>query len=168
MRRRPRTTDHGPRRDNRGGFTLIEVVVALGIVALAIVPLLIKNGENIQSADDTRTARHAWVLLAQKMAELEIDDTIFVDDGGTDAGDFGELDPIYEGYGWEYEITLDDVPTNDAENPEEEPTQIYRLVLTVTWDGGKSALTMYKPLPEEASGGGGTGTGTGGGTGGGG
>ena len=141
------------RRKRQSGFTLIEVIAALAIVALAVVPLLIENGRVLQATDETRTRRHAWILLAQKMAELEMDETLFQGEGTFGSGDFLDLtDDVYQEFTYDYEVVLEQVQTQDPASEDEEPKEIFRLTLTVNWGeetDRKLSLSGYVPIPEE-------------------
>jgi len=154
MRKSPQPTAHGPqgagsRRSRReAGFTLIEVIVALAIVVLAVVPLIIENGKVMRDTAETRNKRVAWVLLAYKMAELEVD-SVDVVDGGSDSGDFRDYDEEYAEFAWTWEAVLEEVPTNDPDIPDELPSEILRVTVVVAWESDKVALTGYFEVPEE-------------------
>ena len=133
------------------GMTLIEVMIALVILALTIVPLLSVNTRVMSQAVATRDERAAAVLLGQKMAELEMDPTLFQGEGSTGSSDFSTLDPLYENYRYDYEVVLENVVTSDKEDPSKEPKRLYRLTVALKWspDGEKDrqiSLTGYVPV----------------------
>ncbi len=119
------------RRPREGGFTLAEVMVALAIVALTTVMLLSQRVDLIREARHTRDVRTAWVLAAQKTADLELDPRLWRGDGTSGGGDFGEMNPEFRDFNWEYAIVREEVPTNDPNEPSEKPKEIFRLVLVV-------------------------------------
>jgi prepilin-type N-terminal cleavage/methylation domain-containing protein len=142
----------------RNGFTLIEVMVALGVLALAIVPLLIEKGAVIRDTEDTRRRRHAWVLLSQKMAELEMDQTLLEQESTSGQGRFGdstEYDAVYAEYEYAYESAQEIVTIPNPEGGDETQKEILRLTLTVSWPGQGPekdrtvSLTGYFAVPEE-------------------
>ena len=65
-------------RGAKAGFTLVEVVFALGILATVIVVLLERRTVVVRDAARSRDLRTAWFLAAQKMGELELDPDLWV------------------------------------------------------------------------------------------
>jgi len=144
--------------DRESGFTLIEVMVAVFILSLGIVPLLIKNAEILRSAGESRNMRHAWVLLTQKAGELEMDKNLLRGDYGVEEGDFSDLGPTYREFRWKYEYFLEEVKTNKPGSAQEKPKEIYRLVVTVDWSAEaaddekklQASVTAYLPVPAKS------------------
>ncbi|UCD56585.1 MAG: type II secretion system minor pseudopilin GspI [Candidatus Hydrogenedentota bacterium] len=91
-------------RSNRG-FTLLEVIVALGIIATALVTLLGTHLMSLNLAQKHREQTLATLLARQKMEEIM---TIPFDSLATDSGEFGSAYPNYE---WKL-----DVEDTDTEN----------------------------------------------------
>jgi general secretion pathway protein I len=87
-------------RDKRG-FTLIEVVVALAIAAIAFPTLLKAFSAGIKSYSLVESKTTAYYLLRLKMGQVEM--TGYPDTGKTD-GDFGN-DSRYK---WATEVTETD------------------------------------------------------------
>ena len=105
------------------GFTLLEVLVAIAVIATAMVSLLGLHGRNIQVvAADQRIAR-ATLLAQQAMTEALVSSPF--PDQGSSRGDFAG-DP---GFHWEVEILRG--PTRALE----ELTREIRV--RVFWDGGE-------------------------------
>lgn len=79
------------------GFTLLEVMVALAIIAFSFVALLSSQSQSIAIASIARFETTAALLARQKLAELELQDyeQVF-----STQGDFAEHFP---GYTWELE-----------------------------------------------------------------
>lgn len=121
--------------DNRA-FTLLEVMIAVSIIAIALVALFGSQSKSLSNATEANFNIVAPMLASGKLAELAGAD----DAPGSDEGDFGEEHP---GYTW----TLD---TEDAafdsieglgqlaklENP------LQKLTLTVSWTGTKFSYTL--------------------------
>jgi len=104
------------------GFTLLEVLVAIAIIATALVSLLGLHGRNIQIVAEDQSLARATLLAQQAMTEALVA-SVFPDPG-TSRGDFAD-DPTFH---WEVEILRG--PTRDLE----ELTREIRV--RVFWDGG--------------------------------
>jgi len=99
---------------NTRGFTLLEVMVAMGILALALTAIVGINGNSISSHDYAKRVTVATMLARSKMADLE---SQFNEEGFTSqfdqkmVGDFS--DEGWEDFRWEAEIIK---PELDAAN----------------------------------------------------
>ena len=142
-----KTRDREGGAGGRAGFTFIEVMIALAILAITAMALMGRRTQIVRDAVTTRDARMVWVLAAQKMAELELDEDLWAGDGGSQYGDFYDLGPEYGDFSWEYEATLIEVPTNDPDNPQEKPKEIFHLVLTVYARGNPEPYVLESRLP---------------------
>ncbi len=125
--------DSGGIRKNQDGFTLIEVVVAMTILVMFLVPILgaISGGmKNIATAK----RRSAALMLAQdKMTELEM--MPVPETEGSESGDFSE----FPDYRWEYEA----IKTPDLELMEERIGLIgMEIHLSVFWSEGQSEKSI--------------------------
>lgn len=115
------------RRAGQGGFTLVEVMVALAILALATATLLGQRVDLVREARQARDVRTAWILAAHQLARLELDRKLWMGEGRAGAGDFSEIDPEFGHFTYEFSIGREEVPTNDPQNPAEKPREIFRL-----------------------------------------
>ena len=81
------------------GFTLLEVLVAVAILAIAMVAILKANVQSLDTLTESRERSTASLLAASKLAEVEAA-------GPTNwselQGDFGE---DYPDYNWEVETS---------------------------------------------------------------
>ena len=82
------------------GFTLLEVVTALGILAMSLTVLLESQAASVSSAGRSRDLTIATLLARSKMVDVEV---AAVEDGFTlgdveEEGDFG--DEGFEAYKW--------------------------------------------------------------------
>jgi general secretion pathway protein I len=120
----------------RRGFTLLEVMIAMAILAITLVVLYQSQSQSISMASDSRFLTTASLLAQSRMAEIDA-----VVDPRTIAsanGDFGEE---YPNYTWRLEVT-----------PVEELPLLKRITLTVTQ--GRMAtrnsyrLTLYKVVSQ--------------------
>ncbi len=86
---------------NRGpGFTLLEVLVAVAILAIALVAILKANVQSLDALTGTRETTTASLLAAGKLAEIEAAGAA---NWSELQGDFGE---DYPGFTWEVESTV--------------------------------------------------------------
>jgi prepilin-type N-terminal cleavage/methylation domain-containing protein len=143
MRRRP---------SSRRGFTLVEVMIALAIVALTAVVLLDRRVEIVRDAARSRDLRTAWMLASVKMGELELDPALWAGVGGQSHGDFSELDPEYARFTWEYLIQREPVDFGDAairdrSRPPRKPPELMRLTLGIRAEGFEEPLVLEAQFP---------------------
>jgi general secretion pathway protein I len=117
------------------GFTLLEVMVAMSIIAIALTALLVSQSQSISIAGEAKFSTTAALLAQSKMAEIE---TKTEDELTYDSGDFGDDFPDYS---WEMEVQ--DVIFTD----EEEFTDYLKQVdLTIYWGEGRQyqySLRLY-------------------------
>jgi len=136
---------------SRQGFTLVEVLIAMAIIGVTAVVLLDQRITIVQDAARARDKRTAWVLAAQKMAELELDPTLWAGLGGQNNGDFSEVDPEYAAISWEYQIVRQLIETGDPQDAkqEEDPKkrEIFRLTLTVRPPGMDEPVVLEGEFP---------------------
>lgn len=121
------------------GFTLLEVVVAIAILALFLTPVLGSVSNGLRSVDRVRSRSLALRLAQDKMSEVEM---VKVPDAEeTSDGDFGD---DYPGYRWEMET----VKTPELELLEmaitTTPIVAWEVHLRVFWteDGGERSVEL--------------------------
>ena len=95
---RPCFSEPGPGHIGRAGFTLLEVMIAVGIIAIALVTLLGAQSQSVSIAAAARFDTTAALLAQGKIAELCVQGFEGVSDG---EGDFGE---DYPGFTWKAEV----------------------------------------------------------------
>ncbi len=114
-------------RSVSSGFTLLEVMVAVAIIAMALVAALGSQSQSVSLATEAKFVTTATFLAQGKIAELEI---VAPEDLASDGGDFGD---DYPGYRWEYEVgeaALADVG--------EASDHVKKISLVVYWaEGGR-------------------------------
>ncbi len=106
-----------PAPEEKSGFTLVEVLVTLAILA-AVLPALLQafaSAARNQGLSDNSTT--ALYLLKYRMAEIEME-------GYPDVGD--ESDEFGENTRYRWRSVVEDVDSEDVEN-------IRRVQVTVTW-----------------------------------
>ena len=82
------------------GFTLLEVMVAIAVIAIALTAALGSQSQSLSIASEAKFYTTATLLARQKMAEI---DAGYLEDLSTDSGDFGEEFPNYR-----WEMTVND------------------------------------------------------------
>ena len=122
------------------GFTLLEVMVAIAVIAIALTAALGSQSQSLSIASEAKFYTTATLLARQKMAEI---DAGYLEDLSTDSGDFGEEFPNYR---WEMTV-------NDALYPvsEEASENLSQVDLVVSWgdnDLYKYRLRLYRFVPE--------------------
>src|SRR6185503_19791692 len=110
----------------RSGFTLIEVLVAILIVAVVAMVLLYRRIDVVQDAARVRDERVAWTLAALKLGHLSRDPPVILD---SDSGEFSVDSPDQGGFRWSYESVLEPVPLD--EGPEQTPRTVRRVKLKI-------------------------------------
>jgi general secretion pathway protein I len=116
----PEPGTRNPELRREYGFTLLEVIVALAIlaVAFALAMELLANGVRAAKASEDYT--QAVLLARQKIAEISVTSSL---KESADQGEFGG------GFRWASEIQ----PLPQEE--EDLPTQLYQVRVRVTWPG---------------------------------
>jgi general secretion pathway protein I len=131
-----RVTDY-----THSGFTLLEVMVAVAIIAIALTAVLGSQSQSVSLASEAKFNTTAPLLAQSKLSEIEVLDP---DDLRDDSGDFGDDFP---GYTWQYSVQ----PV-DFEKPENAADRLKRIDLTIAWgEGGsyKYLLSYYQFLENE-------------------
>lgn len=114
------------RRARVEGFTLIEVLVAILIVAVVSMVLLNRRIEVVKDAAKIRDERVAWTLAAFKMGDLSRDPAAIAP---SDSGDFSVDLPDQAAFRWSYEATRETVPLD--ETPDQKPREVLRVRLKI-------------------------------------
>ncbi len=81
------------------GFTLLEVMIAVSLIAIALVTLIGAQSRSIDIATRSRFEAMAALLAQRKLAEICLLEYGLVNDG---TGDFGEDHP---GFRWKSQVT---------------------------------------------------------------
>ena len=110
--------DHSLRYSRRAaaGFTLLEVLVALTIVAFAFVGLLGLHNRNLTVVGQDQDLTRATLLARQLITEMEVSEEF--PELGTSTGEFGN----YPGFRWDREVDETLLP------------DVRRVRLRVIWD----------------------------------
>jgi len=136
-------------RRSQGGFTLVEVMIALAIIGITAVVLLDQRLQVVRDAGRARDLRTAWILAAQKMAELELDVTLWTGASTQSNGDFSEVNPDYATFYWDYQIVREPIDLSDPNDPksEKKPRELMRLTLVVRAQGLEEPVVLEGQFP---------------------
>ena len=114
------------------GFTLLEVMIAVAIIAIALMAVLGSQSQGLSLAGESRFNRTASLLAQGKMAEIEaVKDQR---DLNSDSGDFGDEFP---GYVWQ--LSVNEVLFDGAETIS---NRLNQIDLEVSW--GSDELYQYR------------------------
>ena len=85
-------------QNKANGFTLMEVMIAMAILAIALVAVFQLQSQSISMSTDSRFMTTAALLAQSKMVEVEAGSTLV---SHSEDGDFG---PDYPQYTWHLEV----------------------------------------------------------------
>jgi general secretion pathway protein I len=122
------------------GFTLLEVMVAMAIIAIAMTAVLNSQSQSISLAGEAKFSTTATLLAQMKIAEISRGNP---QDLISDSGDFEEDFP---GYTWE--VKVENVY---ADLPENVPNHLKQMDVTIFWgEEGvyRYDLRAYRFIPE--------------------
>lgn len=115
------------------GFTLLEVMVAMAIIAIVLVSVLRLQGQTITMNESSRFYTMAALLAQSRMAEIKADpDAAELES----SGDFGDQ---YPGYAWQ--VKAEEVSVDVPEGPK---FDLRRIDLVITFNHDlKYTFTQY-------------------------
>ncbi len=112
------------------GFTLIEVLLAMALLAIGLVAVYQSQSQSISMSTDSRFMTTASLLAQSKMVEMEAASTL------TNLSEDGDFGPDYPQYIWHLEV-------GDTQLP-----QFKKIEVTVTNElfitRGTYKLVLYK------------------------
>jgi type II secretion system protein I len=109
----------------RGGFTLIEILIALAILSVAGITLVESNTVSMHLWNRHRETVIVRQLLERKMAEAEVNAL------SGSKSDSGEFEGVHSGYTW------------DVESRPFEEQSLYELTCTITTPTGREYKLTY-------------------------
>jgi general secretion pathway protein I len=125
-----------PGKKGEEAFTLLEVMVALAIIAVALTTLILSQSRNISLQDDTKFSTTAAMLAQKKIAEIEVKNELELTNESDSYGD------DYPDYSWE--VKIDDVSFEGAE----EFTKYFKQIDVTIYRGEKKqneySVRLYK------------------------
>jgi general secretion pathway protein I len=122
------------------GFTLLEVMVAMAIIAIALTAVLGSQSQSVSLASEAKFSTTAPLLAQSKMAQIEVAELRDLND---DSGDFGDDFP---GYTWQLSVknVVFEEPVNVAE-------RLRQIDLKISWSDGRLyqySIRLYRFSPK--------------------
>jgi general secretion pathway protein I len=114
------------------GFSLLEVMIAVALIAIALVTLLGSQSQSVSFANSAKFETMAALLAQSKMSEITIQDA---DSLSSDSGNFGD---DYPGYAWV--ATVSDVSIEGLDTISD---YLKQIDLTVTWGSYNYKIRLY-------------------------
>jgi len=149
-------------RRRSAGFTLLEVMLALAIVATTVFAILYLRTRAVEQVGNARAMRESWGLLQQKVGDFE---EVPIGDykAGTESGTFENLPNVR----WERVTEFVEMEWME-EVDEDHPREMWKITVKVylTQADGQETMTQaqfYRLKKEDDEGEGGGGGGGGGG-----
>lgn len=122
------------------GFTLLEVMIALAILAIAITALFGSQSHSLSLAIEGKFNGSASLLAQEKLAEYRAGVVDLVDA----EGDFGKE---YPGFSWKAEVR--DADLESFPRLQELDAGLKRLDLTISWEDEQLNVTLTEYLRSE-------------------
>lgn len=111
-------------RKSQGGFTLLEIMVSIAIIAIVLVSLFRMHASTIGLAEKIKFNAVAASLAREKITRILMD----IKDSGDNRGDFGDAFP---GYAWE--STMAELPMFDEDMiSEKQAENMKRIDLSIS------------------------------------
>ena len=121
------------------GFTLLEVMVAMAIMAIVLVSVYRMQAQTLAMSTATRFYTQAPLLAAGKLAQLEVDATEIIDG---QSGDFGDA---FAGY--RYRISIRDAGLEALGEPGQD---LKRIDITVSYNNDEYTYSLRTYLLERS------------------
>lgn len=119
------------------GFTLLEVMIAVALIAIALTTLLGSQSQSVSFANSAKFETMAALLAQSKMSEITVQKP---DELTRDSGDFGD---DYPGYAWE--VNVSDIVIPGMDNISD---YLKQVDLTVTWGVFSYNVRLYHYVAE--------------------
>jgi general secretion pathway protein I len=119
----------------QNGFTLLEVMIAISILAIALPVLLGNQSQSLRLAEESRFAFTASLLIKEKLSDFQIAGEELT----STEGDFGD---DYPGYFWSVEVETPDFEDYPALAGAEQFIQ--QIDLMVSTADEKQTLTIRR------------------------
>jgi len=121
------------------GFTLLEVMVAVAIIAIVLVSIVRLQGQTISMNETIRFYAIAPLLAQAKLSEIILKPTDFE---ASQSGDFGD---DYPGYAWT--VKIEDLTIEVMESP---PLELKKIDMFVDLNQGQMKFSLRHYLNAES------------------
>jgi len=115
------------RKGKDHGFTLLEIVICLGLIALALMAVFHLQAQNLDLQSEAQFMTTASCLLQERISQLQAAEKI---DEGTNSGDFGKDYPDYT-----YKQEVNKVPDTET---------LYKVRVTVILERDKASKDLWR------------------------
>jgi prepilin-type N-terminal cleavage/methylation domain-containing protein len=115
------------RKRKNHGFTLLEIVICLGLIALALMAAFHLQAQNLDLQSEAQFMTTATCLLQERISQLQAAEKI---DEGTNSGDFGKDYPDYA-----YKQEVSKVPDTET---------LYKVRVTVIRERDKASKDLWR------------------------
>ena len=119
------------------GFTLLEVMIAVALIAIALTTLLGSQSQSVSFANSAKFETMAALLAQSKMSEITVQEP---GELTNDSGDFGD---DYPGYAWE--VNVSDIVIAGMDKISD---YLKQVDLTVTWGVFSYNVRLYHYVAE--------------------
>jgi prepilin-type N-terminal cleavage/methylation domain-containing protein len=114
------------RKGKDRGFTLLEIVICLGLIALVLMAAFHLQAQNLDLQSEAQFMTTATCLLQERISQIQAVEKI---DEGTNSGDFGKDYPDYT-----YKQEVSAVPDTET---------LYRVKVTVILERDKAGKDLW-------------------------
>lgn len=108
------------------GFTLLEIIICLGLLALVLVAVFHLQAQNLDLQSEAQFMTTATCLLQERLSRIQAQEKI---DEGTNSGDFGQDYPDYT-----YTQEVSEVPDTEI---------LYRVKVSVILERDKARRDLW-------------------------
>lgn len=130
------------RRNSQGGFSLLEIMVAVTILAISLLVILDMHGGSMLTSMRAEEVTVATMLARQKIREVQLKIEEEMEKGETpseDKSEEGSFEEPFERYRWAATIKKVDIPVPPQPEGQEGEEQVSMDVM----------LTMFKMISEK-------------------
>mgnify|MGYP002388809192 FL=1 len=114
------------RRGRDHGFTLLEIIICLGLIALVLVAVFHLQAQNLDLQSEAQFMTTATCLLQERLALIQSQENI---EEGTNTGDFGKDYPDYT-----YKQEVSEVPDTET---------LYKVRVAVVLERDKARRDLW-------------------------
>jgi prepilin-type N-terminal cleavage/methylation domain-containing protein len=114
------------RKGKDHGFTLLEIIICLGLIALVLVAAFHLQAQNLDLQSEAQFMTTATCLLQERLSRIQSLERIEI---GTNSGDFGEDYPDYT-----YTLEVSEVPDTET---------LYKARVTVILERDKARKDLW-------------------------